>query len=455
MSRASRIGFAISLSLSIALLAVFFVATLSIRNAIGVNASNLQLLQDARTNRARILRLQLDEETGVRGYAAAGARVLLQPFVSARREFPGTVATLDRELRALFLDTRPLENEVALNRMWLTRVADPILRRSPVGRHLDVELLGKSFIDQFRAEDAAMTAAMQEKEFAFGRDTGALIDRVLILALTLGVALAFVLGGLAIYQVRLASESEGARLSYERERRTTEALQEALLRKGLPKVPAVDLHAVYAPAGLEGRVGGDWYDALALDDRYVLFSVGDVAGHGLQAAVIMSRVRQSIASVAIAEHDPAVILSRSNAVLCRQESGMVTAICGVVDSEKREFAYSGAGHPPMILVHRDGRAEMLNTLGPPLGVIGDAPYRTDSKTIESGSMLVLYTDGVIEQGRSAEKGERLLLDTVRTIDPDSKDPAAEILSRMLGNVAPADDVAILTLRFGEHAFVDR
>ena len=455
MSRASRVGLAISLSLSIALLAVFFAATLWIRNAIAVNSANVQILQDARANRARLFRLQLDEETGIRGYAATGARVFLQPYLSARRDFSGTVVALDRNITALSLDRRPLQTEVEINRMWLIRVVGPILRRPPVGRHVNVELIGKSLIDEFRAEDRAMTAAMREKEFAFQRDTGALIDRVLVLALAIGVALAFVLGGLAVYQARLASEAEERKLSYERERRTAEALQEALLRKSLPNLPAVHLDAVYAPAGLEGRVGGDWYDALALDDGCVLFSVGDVAGHGLQAAVVMSRVRQSIASVAMAEHDPAIILTRSNAVLCRQESGMVTAICGVVDSARRQFAYSGAGHPPMILVHRDGRTERLTTSGPPLGVAGDAPYRTDSKAIESGSMLVLYTDGVIEQGHSAERGEELLLDAVRAIGPRSKDPAAEILSRMLGNVVPADDVAILTLRFAENAFVDR
>jgi serine phosphatase RsbU (regulator of sigma subunit) len=90
----------------------------------------------------------------------------------------------------------------------------------------------------------------------------------------------------------------------------------------------------------------------------------------------MSRARQSIASVAMADCDPAVILTRSNAVLVRQDTGLVTAICGIVDSEKKAFAYARAGHPPTISIHEDGRTERVTTMGPPLGVVGDAPYRT-------------------------------------------------------------------------------
>jgi hypothetical protein len=455
VSRASRIGLGISLSLSLALLAVFFVATLWIRNAIAVNSSNLQDLQNARAERAHLLRIQLDEETGIRGYAATGARIFLQPYASGRRNFGGVVANLRPSLVALSLNTIPLQEEVAVNRMWVARIADPILRHPTLGRRINVELVGKSLIDEFRAADDAMAADMQQKELAFQRYTGALIDSVLVFALAVGVALALVLGGLAIYQARLAFDADQQQEAYERERRAAEALQEALLRKRLPKLPAVDFDAVYAPAGLSGRVGGDWYDALALDDGHVLFSIGDAAGHGLQAAVVMSRARQSIASVAMADRDPALILKRSNAVLFRQDSGMVTAICGIVDSERKALLFASAGHPPMILVHVDGRTERLATLGPPLGVISDAPYRNDSKVIEPGSMLVLYTDGIIEQDRSPEQGEHLLLDAVRSVGPRSNEPASEILSRVLGDAPPADDVAILTLRFRENAFVDR
>jgi serine phosphatase RsbU (regulator of sigma subunit) len=437
---------------SIALLTVFFVATLSIRNAIAVNASNLDLVQRARLGRARLLRVQLDEETGIRGYAATHGHVFLEPFIAGREGFDAAAASLDEDLRRLSLDRAPLDDERAINRMWIARIAKPILH-SPLGRHVKVELLGKSLIDRFRSDDDALAATMQQKELAFQRDTGALIDRMLISALAIGVALAVVLGGLALYQARLASESEQRRLAYERERQAALALQEAILRIQLPKLPAIAFDAVYAPASAEA-VGGDWYDAMELDSQHVLFSIGDAAGHDLRAAVVMSRARQSIASIAMADRDPAVILNCSNRVLLRRGAGLVTAICGVVDAQKKTFAYAGAGHPPMILRHRDGRTERLAAPGPPLGVANDAPYRSDSKAIEPGSMLVLYTDGVIEQERNFQRGEERLLEAVRSVGARSKDPAAEILSLMLGNVPATDDVAILTLRFREHAFVD-
>lgn len=455
MSRASAAGLAISLCLSAALLAVFFVTAFAIHAAIARDAADVRLLQEARLQRAHLLRLQLDEETGIRGYAATGSRVFLQPYAAAKRAFAATAVVLHRSLVALGLNGHPLQEQLRLNQLWLDQVAGPILRDPRAGHGVGVELLGKAVIDKFRTQDDALSREMQGREAVFETNTGALVDRSLFYTLAIGVALAIVLGSLAIYQARLAAEAEHRRQSYERERQITEALQEALLPKRLPELPTLDFHAVYAPAGLQGRVGGDWYDAMPLDEGRVLFSIGDVAGHGLQAAVAMSRARQSIASVAMADRDPATILMHSNDVLVRQESSLVTAICGVVDANDRAFAYAGAGHPPMILRHGDGRTENLPSIGPPLGIADGIPYSGDVKTIEAGSMLVLYTDGVIEQTRNTERGELLLLDAVRSIDPGSTDPAADILSFVLGDVAPNDDVAILTLRFRSSAFVDR
>lgn len=137
----------------------------------------------------------------------------------------------------------------------------------------------------------------------------------------------------------------------------------------------VTLRGAYVCAEKETQVGGDWYDAFHLPDGRILFSIGDVAGHGIEAAVVMTYARQAIIAAAIDESDPAMVLERTNRAILLQDAKMVTAICGFVDTTTFETVYSTAGHPAPILVGPGLGARYLPQSGVPLGVFTECDYQ--------------------------------------------------------------------------------
>jgi serine phosphatase RsbU (regulator of sigma subunit) len=164
----------------------------------------------------------------------------------------------------------------------------------------------------------------------------------------------------------------------------------------------------------------------------------------------MSRVRQAIVSVGINEPDPAVVLARANDILLLQDATMVTAVCGFIDLAQGAITYASAGHPPILLLRPDGAVDHLPAGGPPLGALDNASYESRGTLAEPKSMLVLYTDGLIEYNRDWTGGERKLEEAVRDIDiDDCSDPAAQIMQTVFEGEVPQDDVAILTVTFRE------
>ncbi|HEY1975881.1 MAG TPA: SpoIIE family protein phosphatase [Candidatus Baltobacteraceae bacterium] len=434
-------------ALAVVLLVIFLGSTLWVRAAIARNAQTQQRLQNAQFERGRLLKLQLDEETGLRGYLATDLRVFLQPYDSARLTFPTMYARLDETVVSLQIDDEPVRREQRINALWLATVAKPLLR-SPHAAQPKTQKLGKFLVDAFRENDNELTVVIQGRATAVTAATNGLISRVMFGSIALGVVIAFVVIGYGFAQSRLRRRLERSEVAYEKERRAVEVLQNAFLRPQLPSFPNVVLHGAYVPARDETRVGGDWYDAYAIDDRQLLFSIGDVSGHGLEAAVAMSRVRQSITTAAMTGADPAEVLQIANDVLLLQEGRMVTVACGLVDLGKGRVTFATAGHPPIIFVRPGAPLELLATGGPPLGAIMEPPYRFASVPIEAGAALVLYTDGLTEHTRDTVEGERMLIETVGAIDFLScDDPAAALLARILSGLPPADDVAILTLTF--------
>jgi serine phosphatase RsbU (regulator of sigma subunit) len=431
----------------------FVVAALAVHAAIDRNTAFQRNLRLAQTDRSRLLRLQLDEETGMRGYSATSMRVFLQPYANAIREVPFVAAALSRRLRDLSLSAGPVQQEVRLNRQWLRSVALPLIRNPSRGNAPAIQLLGKRLVDRFRESDATLMAeldaAAEQSEVA----TGHAVSRTLGIAIVIGVALALLLAGLSEAQRRLAGDLELQRRAYLEEKRIADALQEAFLQKSLPHVAEADLHAVYVPAGRESRVGGDWYDAFELSGDRILFSIGDVAGHGIDAAVVMSRVRQAILSVGVDESDPGNVLARVNDILLMQDATIVTAICGVIDLARGVIRLANAGHPPAIMLFDGDRVEKIGATGPPLGAIDRATYSVTSVLATPGSLLTLYTDGLVEYEHDWDEGERRLLQALRSIRNDGSDPAAAVLQRIFGGEAPLDDVAILTVSFHDDGTV--
>ncbi len=238
-----------------------------------------------------------------------------------------------------------------------------------------------------------------------------------------------------------------------RERRIADRFQRALLPDTLPSVPGAGFHAAYRPASDEADVGGDWYDAFPLADGRIAISVGDVAGHGVDAAVIMGEVRQAIRTAAIGGNEtPAAVLEYVNGVMHLRESSMVTAIFAVYDSATSILSYASAGHPPPILVLPQSGARQLPTAGLPLGCTQRIDSVTWTFTVPQDARAVFYTDGLVENERDLIAGEHRLLEAINAVD-GADNPAAAVQERVFGTNGNRDDAAVLMLT--RHAPVSR
>lgn len=406
-------------------------------------------IRAARAMRAAVFRLQLDEETGLRGLAATGDRRFLDPFNAARPRLPTAFDVLRDQLQRIGAPAEAVAaaaEERRVNGVWLTTFAAPLLANPRSGTAGALQLRAKGLMDEFRRHDASIAAALDDASIESDRRSQ---DALWLMALT-SVLAATALGLLqylfSVRQRKLRSALDRERKRYESERALVDAMQQAFAQRPLPDSARIGLHGVYVPAGERAQVGGDWYDAFALPDGRILFTIGDVAGHGLPAAVAMSQARQALIAAAMQERDPGDVLRRANAVLQLQEPRMVTAVCGFVDPNSLEIVYASAGHPPPIVVGRDRPARILPSAGLPLGVESDVDYRSFVAHAAPETMLVLYTDGVIEERRDLIEGERRLLAAVDSVRA-SADPASAILAEVFAGARPRDDVAVLTLTF--------
>jgi anti-sigma regulatory factor (Ser/Thr protein kinase) len=205
--------------------------------------------------------------------------------------------------------------------------------------------------------------------------------------------------------------------------------------------------AAYLPGAEEAIVGGDWYDAFRLPDGRIAFSIGDVAGHGLRAAIVMGEVRQAFRAAAVNPKSPSLVLDRANTILnMRANPVMVTAMFGIVDPRDGTFTYASAGHPAPLLALPCGSVLMLPKDGLPLGIVDALDASDWTFTLPPGATFAAYTDGLIEYSRDVIEGEHRLLDALRdaTVLGDAE-PARGLLRRIFAARPNTDDVATLTV----------
>lgn len=199
-------------------------------------------------------------------------------------------------------------------------------------------------------------------------------------------------------QARLASDARVAELSerYRNVRDSATVMQQALLAASVPVVPGADVAAEYLVAAEDTAAGGDWFDALALGDRLVLI-VGDVVGHGVEAAAVMSQLRTALRMQISAGHSINQALQAVDDFHNQVPGSQSATMCvGSLDLATGEFQYCTAGHPPPLLVTTDALARYLEPSGGgPLGSGVGFPLRTE--TLEIGDSVLLYTDGLIER----------------------------------------------------------
>ena len=243
---------------------------------------------------------------------------------------------------------------------------------------------------------------------------------------------------------------------YSRERATALTLQRAMLPTGLSAPSSVEVRHRYLPGSKLIEVGGDWYESIALPGGRVALVVGDVAGHGVRAAVTMGRLRTAIHTLARLELPPAETLQQLDELmhdLGQREPHFATCVYAIFDAVSGSCEVASAGHLPPLLVSPDGTSQFLDVApAPPLG-IGSGPIQTRIFKIKNGSLLVLYTDGLVER-RSADIDEGLTR-LRETFGPGSATrPLEDLCKATLASVYAdhqRDDIAVLLARLNRLA----
>jgi CHASE3 domain sensor protein len=461
MIAASRRSLFLTACVSVALVAALVVSGFLIRGFVATAFATAESVHEARYLAQDVLTLQLDEETGIRGFAATGDRSFLQPYLGAEKPLAGELLQLNVALQRLHLvaAAQVVADVQKTSHAWAQRVAVPIIQNPHAP---GVQKLGKQLMDHDRADFGAIDAALQTRETAVALEVRESIDRINLVVGIFAVLLVLAVGGFANQQVqttarlaeqeRVAEEERRRRAAltaaYEAEKRIADTLQDAFIQRPLPMSESLRFSASYVAATQDTKVGGDWYDALVLSGKRVLFAIGDVTGHGIEAAVTMNRARQSLISAALEDPDPASVLSRANGEIARFDTRLVTALVGIADAYTYEFVYAAAGHPPPVLIEPGREPRMLDCGSVPLGAYADAKYRTVRIQSVPGAMLVIYTDGAIEHSRNAIEGEELLLKAVADARHHT-DVASRIHKTIFTGRPVGDDVAILTIGFAE------
>ena len=232
----------------------------------------------------------------------------------------------------------------------------------------------------------------------------------------------------------------------ESERRAAGVLQRSLLPSAFPRIAQFEFASRYAPAEM-GGIGGDWYDAFVLPNGDVWVMTGDVAGHGLWAAVVMGRLRSALRAYALLGMAPEDVLQSANRKLQYFEhDATATVVCAVFSPPYDVVRMVSAGHPPPVMV-APGKEPILVPLSPapPLGAVANLEAQSFSEFMEPGEVLLLYTDGLIERrGELLTEGLERLRVAVRPQDPEAV--CRHVMDALIGNLVPQDDVALLALR---------
>ncbi|WP_242614286.1 SpoIIE family protein phosphatase [Actinomadura roseirufa] len=253
------------------------------------------------------------------------------------------------------------------------------------------------------------------------------------------------------FAARAAIVIDNARL-FSRERATALALQRSLLPNRLSAPSSVEVRHRYLPGSKLVEVGGDWYESIALPGARVALIVGDVAGHGVRAAVTMGRLRTALHTLANLELPPADALHVMHELMIElgeQEPHFATCVYAVYDATTGTIEIASAGHLPPLLAGPGGDNEFLQVPpAPPLGVAGGAAIESREFTVEDGSVFVIYTDGLVEnRGRDIDDGLARLQDV---FGPGSVDrPMEELAKATLAGVYAdhhRDDIAVLIAR---------
>ncbi|WP_346083222.1 SpoIIE family protein phosphatase, partial [Streptomyces thermocarboxydus] len=243
---------------------------------------------------------------------------------------------------------------------------------------------------------------------------------------------------------------------YGREAYIADELQRTMLPETLPRCTGVRLASRYLPAAETARVGGDWYDAIPLPGSRVALVVGDVMGHSMTSAAIMGQLRTTAQTLAGLDLPPQEVLHHLDEQAQRLGvDRMATCLYAVYDPVAHRITIANAGHPPPVLLHLGGRAEVLRVpAGAPIGV-GGVDFEAVELEAPAGATLLLYTDGLVESRlrdvwTGIEQLREKLAATAQLTGPDHPPPLEALCDEVLDMLGPGDrddDIALLAARF--------
>ncbi|WP_157549082.1 SpoIIE family protein phosphatase [Nonomuraea candida] len=238
----------------------------------------------------------------------------------------------------------------------------------------------------------------------------------------------------------------------EEEHQVTVQLQNTILpiRRGLIHLPGLTVGVRYLPGEELIRLGGDWFKARLIPDGRVLLAIGDAMGHGLTAASIMLQMRSGLAGLAYTQAPAGQLATWLNDLIVHSNEGVTvtgTAIIGHFDPEDCTFRWTNAGHPAPLLI-RDGRAAIVDGVeGMMLGAFDATEYGLCTTQLQSGDVLVFYTDGIVERrGRDLETGMEALVQAAHSCTADDPEKLIDCLLKRLGGDTAEDDICVLAVR---------
>jgi serine phosphatase RsbU (regulator of sigma subunit) len=393
-----------------------------------------------------MFRSQLNEQAGIRGFAATGQTAVLEQYYKGRADFDqasrALIPTIERiGIPGALERIRALQNE---NLDWITHLALPtIANRTFYAAHLPKKTVAGSF----RGEEADLDQSIQSRAFETRMHTRNAVRQ--LAAIT--VIICAIIASLIIY----ASQRQRRLLRViESEQGIIATLQSALINH-LKPVPGIEIGTAYISATDGAAVGGDFFDVQPLNGTSGYILVGDVSGKGVNAAVDTALVRHGIRSLLVVERDPGVVLSNFNEAFIASRSGeeiFVAMFLGIIDTASRELRYASAGHGQAYL-RTASSTSALPVTGLLIGVETGTQIATERVELHLGDLLFLATDGLTE----ARNADLVMLDdegAMRWIQ-ESKSATApqalveEIVARLKGYTPKMrDDLAILALRIG-------
>ena len=244
---------------------------------------------------------------------------------------------------------------------------------------------------------------------------------------------------------KLAAEN---RERYIEQRSIAQTLQQALLPAKLPRLPGLKVNARYVPAQRGGEVGGDWYDVVAIDDHHVLLVIGDVSGHGVQAATTMAMVRHATLAYVAEDHRPGKVLAKlSDFVSSGENDYFATVLCALIDVDSHRVTLSSAGHLAPLLLSGGGGEFVDLQAEPPIGFPHSAAFREATVTVPPKSTLVAFTDGLVERrGEVLDEGLARLREAAMREQLGDDDLLAK-LARDLTSDDHRDDTALVSIQW--------